>query len=193
MLFRSVAYVNRARAFMPPGTPGPFVTRFDAGSVPVGYLVFSTTNANRTVGEMQNAALNQVRPLFAPLPGVSAPPPFGGSARTILINLKPDRLRSYGVSADEVVTAIANANTLSPSGNLPIGDKYPFVPVNAVVKNPQDLAAVPIRTGANGAVFVRDLGDVADGADIVTSYALANGKRTVYMPVKKREIGRAHV
>jgi multidrug efflux pump subunit AcrB len=187
-LSETVAYVNRARAFMPPGTPGPFVTRFDAGSVPVGYLVFSTTNANRTVGEMQNAALNQVRPLFAPLPGVSAPPPFGGSARTILINLKPDRLRSYGISADEVVGAIASANTLSPSGNLPIGDKYPIVPVNAVVKNIQDLAAVPVRVGAGGAgaVFVRDLGDVADGADIVTSYALANGKRTVYMPVTKR-------
>ena len=155
----------------------------------MGYLVFSTTNANRTVGEMQNAALNQVRPLFAPLPGVSAPPPFGGSARTILINLKPDRLRSYGISADEVVTAIAAANTLSPSGNLPLGDKYPFVPINAVVKNIQDLAAVPIRTGTGtggGAVFVRDLGEVADGADIVTSYALANGKRTVYMPVTKR-------
>ena len=184
-----VAYVNRSRAFMPPGTPGPFITRFDAGSVPVGYLVFSTTNANRTVGEMQNAALNQVRPLFATLPGVSAPPPFGGSARTILINLKPDRLRSYGVSADEVVSAISAANTLSPSGNLPLGDKYPFVPVNAVVKNIQDLAAVPVRTGTGaggGSVFVRDLGDVADGADTVTSYALANGKRTVYMPVTKR-------
>ena len=181
-----VAYVNRSRAFMPPGTPGPFITRFDAGSVPVGYLVFSTTNANRTVGEMQNAALNQVRPLFAPLPGVSAPPPFGGSARTVLVNLKPERLRSYGISADEVVSAIAAANTLSPSGNLPVGDKYPFVPINAVVKNIQDLAAVPVRTGAGGAVFVRDLGEVADGADIITSYALANGKRTVYMPVTKR-------
>ncbi len=185
-LSETIGYVNRARAFMPPGTVPPFVTRFDAGSVPVGYLVFSTTNANRTVGEMQNAALNQVRPLFATLPGVSAPPPFGGSARTILINLKPDRLRSYGVSADEVVTAIANANTLSPSGNLPLGDKYPFVPVNAVPKNPQDLAAVPIRTGSQGAVFMRDLGDVADASDIVTSYALAKGKRTVYMPVTKR-------
>src|ERR1022692_127559 len=36
-----VSYVNRARAFMPPGTVPPFVTRFDAGSVPVGDLVFT--------------------------------------------------------------------------------------------------------------------------------------------------------
>src|SRR6266700_6872731 len=59
----TIAYVNRARAFMPPGTVPPFVTRFDAGSVPVGHLVFSSDT--RTVPEIQDAALNRVRPLFA--------------------------------------------------------------------------------------------------------------------------------
>src|SRR4030095_9598450 len=91
-LAETISYVNRARAFMPPGTVPPFVTRFDAGSVPVGNLVFSTENPTRTVGQMQDAALNLVRPLFATLPGVSAPPPFGGSARTIVVNVKPDRM-----------------------------------------------------------------------------------------------------
>src|SRR5450432_304999 len=101
----TVAYVNRARAFMPPGTVPPFVTRFDAGSVPVGDLVFSSDT--RTVGEIQDAALNRVRPLFATLQGVSAPPPFGGSARTIVIHADPDRLRAYTMSPDEVVAALA--------------------------------------------------------------------------------------
>jgi multidrug efflux pump subunit AcrB len=182
----TVAYVNRARAFMPPGTPGPFVTRFDAGSVPVGQLVFSTENPARTVGQMQDAALNMVRPLFATLPGVSAPPPFGGSARTIVVNAKPDRLRALGMSPDEIVQAIAAANVLSPSGNMNLGDQYPIVPVNAVVKNPKDLEAVPIRLTPNGAVYVRDVASVDDQSDIVTSYALVNGRRTVYMPVTKR-------
>src|SRR5712671_4548425 len=54
----TIGYVNRARAFMPPGTVPPFIMRFDAGSVPVGYLVFSTDT--RSVGEMQDAALNRV-------------------------------------------------------------------------------------------------------------------------------------
>src|SRR5438552_9014808 len=87
----TVQYVNRARAFMPPGTVPPFVMRFDAGSVPVGNLVFSSET--RSVAEMQDAALNLVRPLFATLPGVSAPPPFGGSARSIVVSVNPDRLR----------------------------------------------------------------------------------------------------
>ncbi len=76
----TVSYVNRARAFMPPGAVPPFVTRFDAGSVPVGYLAFAS--ATRTVGQIQDLALNTIRPLFATLPGVSAPPPFGGGPRT---------------------------------------------------------------------------------------------------------------
>jgi len=185
-LSETVAYVNRARAFMPPGTPGPFITRFDAGSVPVGYLVFSTTNEARTVGQMQDAALNMVRPLFATLPGVSAPPPFGGSARTILVNVKPDRMRAYNLSPDDIVSAMSQANLISPSGNMNLGDTYPIVPVNAVVKNIKDLEGVPLRVNGSGAVFLRDLATVEDGSDLVTSYALVNGRRTVYMPVTKR-------
>src|ERR1700752_767664 len=97
-------YVNRARAFRPPGTVPPFITRFDAGSVAVGQLVFSS--ASHTQGELQDFALNRVRPLFATLPGVFAPPPFGGNQKTIVIMLDPDKLRQYRVSPEESISAI---------------------------------------------------------------------------------------
>jgi multidrug efflux pump subunit AcrB len=180
----TVGYVNRARAFMPPGTVPPFITRFDAGSVPVGNLVFTSETAS--VAQMQDAALNLVRPLFATLPGVSAPPPFGGSARTILINVDPERLRSYHLSPDEIVGALTRANLISPSGNMAVAGKYPMVPLNSVVKNIKDLESVAIRVGTYPTVFVRDVGQVVDGSDIVTSYALIDGRRTVYVPVTKR-------
>src|SRR5258708_22533708 len=87
----TINYVNRSRAFMPPGTVAPFVMRFDTGSVPVGYLVLNAKDKskNRTIGEMQRMALFDVRPIFATLPRVSAPPPFGGSPRTIVLNVAP--------------------------------------------------------------------------------------------------------
>jgi multidrug efflux pump subunit AcrB len=180
----TVSYVNRARAFMPPGTVPPFIMRFDAGSVPVGNLVFSSET--RTVPEIQDAALNRVRPLFATLPGVSAPPPFGGSARSIVIHADPDRLRAYNMAPDEVVSALSAANTITPSGNVRIGNMMPIVPTNATVSNIQDLETVPIRTGSAQTVFIRDIGTVEDSSDIATGYALVNGRRTVYIPVTKR-------
>src|SRR2546423_1247879 len=114
-----VGYVNRARAFSPPGAVSPFIVRYDAGSVPVGQLIFSSPN--RSPGEMQNIALNQVRPVFATIPGVSAPPPFGGNQRTVVVRVNPDRLRAYGVSPEEAVAAVNNASAVLPSGNVRAG------------------------------------------------------------------------
>src|SRR5436309_4697760 len=124
-LAETVSYVNRSRAFMPTGTIPPFIMRFDAGSVPVGYLTFSSDDPNMQLKDLQDAALFRVRPMFATLPGVSAPPPFGGSPRTIVVSVDPDRLRSYNMSPDEVVTAITKGNTISPSGNVRIGNTMP--------------------------------------------------------------------
>src|SRR4026209_894399 len=81
----TINYVNRSQAFMPPGTVSPFVMRFDTGSVPVGYLVLSSET--RSIAEIQDLALFRIRPMFSSLPGVSAPPPFGGSQRTIVVTV----------------------------------------------------------------------------------------------------------
>jgi multidrug efflux pump subunit AcrB len=182
----TVAQVNRSRAFMPPGTVAPFIMRFDAGSVAVGHLVFSTDDPNITLNQMQDQALNRVRPAFATLPGVSAPPPFGGSSRGIIVNVNPDRMKSYGLSPDDIVKAIAKGNPISPSGNINLDGRYPIVATNAIVTNVKDLEAVPLRHTEKGAVFIRDVATVSDSADVTTSVALANGKRTVYLPVTKR-------
>src|SRR5436190_9420479 len=124
----TIGYVTRSRAFMPPGTVSPFVMRFDVGSIPVGYLVLRSET--KSIGEIQDQALFKVRPMFASLPGVSAPPPFGGNQRTLVVRVDPDRLRSYKMSPDEVISALTAGNTISPSGNVRIGKMMPIVPIN---------------------------------------------------------------
>ena len=112
-----IGYVTRSRAFMPPGTVSPFITRFDAGSVPVGYLVLSSET--KSIGEIQDQALFKVRPMFASLPGVSAPPPFGGNQRTVVVRVDPDRLRSYRMSPDEVIARTQCREHDQPLGQGP--------------------------------------------------------------------------
>src|ERR1700733_4144942 len=127
----TIGYVNRARAFMPPGTVPPFITRFDAGSVAVGLLIFSSPN--RTQGELQDFALNRVRPLFATLPGVSAPPPFGGNQRTIVVTLNPDKLHQYQISPDEAIAAVSKSSVVMPSGNMWTGEIERIARTNAAL------------------------------------------------------------
>jgi len=181
----TVGYVNRARAFMPPGTVPPFITRFDAGSVAVGQLVFSS--ATRTQGDLQDFALNSVRPLFATLPGVSAPPPFGGNQRTIVITLNPDKLQQYRVSPQEAISAVSRATLVLPSGNMWTGKINRIARTNAALGgNLAELLSTPIRPVSGATVYLRDIGTIENGTDIITAYAHVNGKRTVYIPVTKR-------
>jgi multidrug efflux pump subunit AcrB len=183
-LAETISYVNRARAFMPPGTVSPFVIRFDAGTVPVGYVVFSSDT--RTVGEIQDLALNRVRPAFATLPGLTSPPPFGGNQRTMVVTINPDRLRAYDMSPDEVAQAVNNGNSLQPAGNVRTGNLLRIAESNSVTPKIQALADLPIRTGAGPTVYLHDVATIQDGTDIPTGYALVNGRRSVYIPVTKR-------
>jgi multidrug efflux pump subunit AcrB len=179
-----ISYATRARSFMPPGTFPPFVMRYDAGSVPIGQLVFSS--ATRSLNEIQDLALFKVRPMFAGLHGVSAPPPFGGNQRTVVIKADPERMRSYNITPDELVTAIAKNNSVIPAGNIRVGDKAIITPSNGVVDNFKELENVSVKNIDGTSVFVRDLATVDNGADVTTGYALVNGKRSVYIPVTKR-------
>jgi multidrug efflux pump subunit AcrB len=184
----TVAYVNRAKAFMPTGTLPPFIVRFDTGSVPVGYLVLES-DTDRSMGDLQDLALLRVRPIFASLPGVSSPPPIGGNIRTINVNVDPERLHAYKLSPDDVVSALGSGNTVTPSGNVRISDQMAMVPANATVVDPQDLNNIPVKPGQN--VYIRDLARpgmpaVVDSSDTPTGYAMVNGKRTVYLMVTKR-------
>lgn len=181
-----VGYVNRARAFMPAGVVGPFIVRYDAGSVPVGKLVFASSEG-RSAGDMQNIALNQVRPLFATLPGVSAPPPFGGNQRTVVVRLDPDKMRQYRLSPEEIITAVNKASAVMPSGNVRIEDLTRIATTNASIgANVAELLEAPVRAVSGTSVYLRDIATSEVATDIVTGYAHVNGKRTVYIEVTKR-------
>ncbi|HEY8968609.1 MAG TPA: efflux RND transporter permease subunit, partial [Puia sp.] len=175
--------VNRASAFFPPGALPPQVVRFDASSLPVGELVFSSPT--RSLKDIYDLALTRVRPMFATVPGLSAPPPFGSNARSVIINIDPDKVRGYNLSPDQVVAAIAKNNSMSPSGNIRINNTMYVTSLNSLEQKVEAFDNIPVVANGNNTIFVRDIGHVSDAADITVDYALVNGRRSVYIPVVK--------
>lgn len=179
-----VAMVSRARSLMPPGVLEPFVLRFDAGSLPVGQLVLDSKDAS--IDRLQDLAFVRVRPDLGTIPGATAPPPFGGNARTIVINVNAEKLRQYNISGDMIVNALATGNRVTPAGNVRIGDYMQITPINTDLPDIHQLDSLPIKMGAGPTVFLRDIATVTDASDILAGYALYNGRRTVYVPLVKR-------
>lgn len=176
--------VSRAMGFLPPGSVPPQVVRFDGSSLPIGQLVFESDK--RSITEIQNLVLTRIRPMFVSIPGITAPAPFGGNIRSIVVKVNPELMQSYGLSEDQVMTAIAKNNLPSASGNIRIGDKNFMSPVNSMVKGPEEFLNLPIKTNGAATVYIKDIATVEDAADVTTGYAVINGKRSVYLPVIKK-------
>jgi multidrug efflux pump subunit AcrB len=175
--------VSRAMNFFPPGAVPPQVIRFDASSLPVGELVFSSKT--RSLKDIYDLATTRIRPMFATVPGLSAPPPMGANARTLLMNIDPQKLRSYNITPDEVVQAVVKNNVISPSGNVRIGNSMYITTNNSLEQKVEDFKNIPITTNGTSTVFVSDVATVSDAADVTVGYALVNDKRSVYIPVVK--------
>jgi multidrug efflux pump subunit AcrB len=176
--------VNRAMKFFPPGALPPQVVRFDASSLPVGQLVLSAKD--RSLKEIYDMAATRIRPMFASVPGLSAPPPFGANSRSITISIDPDKLRSHNLTADEVVEALAKFNVMSPSGNLRMGNTMFTTTVNTLVDKAIEFGDIPIKTKNGVPVYIRDIARVADASDITVDYALINGSvRCTFLLLKQ--------
>ncbi|WKN30211.1 efflux RND transporter permease subunit [Porifericola rhodea] len=176
--------VSRAMAFLPPGAVSPQVVRFDASAQPVGQLVFESPQ--HSIGELQNMVISRIRPMFVNIPGITAPAPFGGNARTMVVNVDPKLMHAHGLTAEEVMTSIAQNNMPSPAGNVIIGEQNLMSPVNTLALDAEEFLNIPVRKGNGPTVFIKDIASVTDGADKTTAYALVNGKRTVYLPIIKK-------
>ena len=179
-----VAMANRAMSRMPPGTLPPMIMRMDAGSVPVGYLVMASKTTS--LGMMGDLAQNVIRPLVQQnVPGTVAVSPFGPNMRSILVNVDPDKLIAYNLSPQDVVNSLMSGNVVIPAGNLYIKDSMPMVPTNSLVTDIQDLGKIPLRIGQN--VYIRDVATIRDDTDINYGYALVGGKKSVYLPIIKKD------
>jgi len=175
--------VNRCLAFFPPGSLPPEVVRFDASSLPVGELVFSSKT--RSLNEVFDMAAVLVRPLFGKVPGLSAPPPFGSNARSVIIKVDPQKLRELNLSPEAVVAALGKNNSMTPSGNVRIDSTMYVASMNSQEQEVKDFGDIPIATSGVNMITAKDIATIEDASDIVVDYALVNGKRSVYFPIVK--------
>src|SRR5262245_48987484 len=178
-----VSVASRAQSTQPNGTLPPLIIQMDAGSVPVGYLVFKSKT--RSLGEIGDLAQYRVRPLLQSyVPGTVATAPYGSAIRAITISADPDKLRTYNLTPQDVVNAINDGNAISPSGNLYVQGSMPLTPTNAMIREPKNFGSIPIKPGRN--VYLRDVAKIADSTDVNYGYALVDGRKSIYVPIIKR-------
>ncbi|MBV8209990.1 MAG: efflux RND transporter permease subunit [Burkholderiaceae bacterium] len=169
--------------FSPPGTAPPFILAYNASTVPILQLALSSDQLSEAqIFDLGNSIL---RTSLSTVSGASMPFPYGGRTPQVQVDLDPKALRAYGLSGNDVTTAIGQQNLILPAGTEKIGDLEYFVSINASPTKIEELNDLPITTHNGSVVYVRDVAHVRDGGPPQTNMVRLDGHRAVLMNVLK--------
>jgi multidrug efflux pump subunit AcrB len=168
---------------LPPGTLPPLIVDYTASNVPV--LQLSLSGPGLSEADLNDLALNFLRPQLVTIPGAAVPYPYGGKQREIMVNLEDTLLQSKGISPQEVVAAVNAQNVIAPSGTAKLGRfEYDF-PTNSAPRTVEELNYLPIKVVGNSTIYLKDISHVANGFIPQTNIVRNDGRRGVLLTVIK--------
>jgi multidrug efflux pump subunit AcrB len=168
---------------MPPGIFPPLVMRYNAANVPI--VQASLSSDQLTEQQLFDQATTGLRPGMATVPGAQIPYPYGGMVRQIMVDIDPEKLYAWKLSAADVSNAVNVQNLILPSGNAKIGTQEYNVRLNSSPEVADAIAHLPIKSIGTRTIFIRDVAQVRDGYLPQTNIVRVDGKRGVLQPILK--------
>ncbi|HEX4748987.1 MAG TPA: efflux RND transporter permease subunit [Bryobacteraceae bacterium] len=168
---------------MPAAINPPIILSYSASSVPILQLALSGKGLQEA--DLNDIAMNFLRPQLVTVPGAVVPYPYGGKQRQIMIDLNPADLQSKQLSPFDVVQAVNNQNLLLPSGTAKIGQFEYDVDMNYSPKRIAEINQFPVKVVNNSTIYVRDVANVRNGYSPQTNIIRRDGQRGVLVSVLK--------
>jgi multidrug efflux pump subunit AcrB len=168
---------------LPPGITPPYVLTFNASSVPVIQLALSSDTMSEA--KIFDFAQNMIRPQLATVAGAAVPSPYGGKVRQVQIDVDQAKLRSYGLSAQDVVTAVGQQDLIIPVGTQKIADKEYVVQLNDSPASVEALNDLPIKSANGATVRIGDVAFVHDSFPPQINMVRVDGANAVLMTIVK--------
>ena len=154
---------------MPQDATPPLVRTRTIDDVPVFGL---TLSSNRyTSYEIRRIAAELARRLSR-IDDVSDIRLIGGERRQIRILIDSSRLASVGLDAASLVFALEMQNSVIPSGALEESNREILIETGGFLRNVDDVANLVVGVSDGRPIYMRDVAEVVDGPEELTSYVL---------------------
>jgi multidrug efflux pump subunit AcrB len=168
---------------MPAGITPPIILSYSASSVPILQLALSGKGLQEQ--DLNDIAMNFLRPQLVTVPGAVVPYPYGGKQRQVMVDLNQAAMQAKSLSPIDVVTAVANQNLLLPSGTAKIGQFEYDIGMNYSPRRIDEINEFPIKVIGNSTVYVRDIANVRNGFAPQTNIIRRDGSRGVLVSILK--------
>lgn len=174
--------VDLAKPELPDDAEDPVITEISFSDFPIMNI---TLNGDVDLVELKRVAklleddINRVK-------GILDARIIGGLEREIRVEADPDLLAYYNVSFDELINVVDSENQNIPGGSIDVGDQTYLVRVPGEFEEVSEIEGLIVREEDGRAVYVRDVAEVIDGFEDVTSHSRIFMEEAVSVIVTRR-------
>jgi multidrug efflux pump len=178
------AAINAAQADLPSDLPTrPFYRKINPTDSPV--ITIALSSDTLSAGQIYDAADTVLAQRIAQIQGVSRVQIQGGQTPAVRVQLDPGALRAAGLSAQDVYSAIRNANVLQPTGSFQGPKRTEEILINGQIRRAADYGRIVLRAH-NGAILrLSDVAHVIDGVSNTRLAAWNNHTPAIILAVSK--------
>src|SRR5437764_14089109 len=179
------AAINASRSFLPADLPTPPIyNKVNPADTPI--ITLALTSSTLPLPKIEDLADTRLATKLSQLPGVGLVSVSGGQRPAVRIQANPTALAAYGLSLDDVRTAISNANTNQAKGSFDGPTRASTIDANDQLKSADEYKTMIIAYRNGAPVRLVDVADVMDGAENTRLAAWSNESAAVIVNIQRQ-------
>jgi len=179
------AAINASGSFLPVDLPNPPIyNKVNPADTPI--ITLALTSATLPLPKLEDLADTRIAQKISQLPGVGLVSISGGQRPAVRIQVNPKALAAYGLSLDDVRTAIGNANTNQAKGSFDGPTRASTIDANDQLRSADEYRQLIIAYRNGSPIRVQDVADAVDGAENSRLAAWANTTPAIILNVQRQ-------
>jgi multidrug efflux pump len=179
------AAINASGSFLPADLPNPPIyNKVNPADTPI--MTLALTSSTMPLPKIEDLADTRLATKLSQLPGVGLVSITGGQRPAVRIQANPTSLAAYGLSLDDVRTAISNANTNQAKGSFDGPTRASTIDANDQLKSAEEYKSMIISYKNGSPVRLTDVADVIDGAENTRLAAWANQLPAIIVNIQRQ-------
>lgn len=177
--------VQRAQRNFPadPTITAPSVLKFDPDSLPI--LNYGVSGDPDMI-HLNEVLTNEISPVIQSAAGVAQVSIAGGYPRSILVNVDPDKLRSFGITMADVAARLKAENISLPAGSAKEGNTQYNIRSVGYFNSPSEISQMPLETVNGDIVSLGQVATVSDSTQDIQYYTYVNGQPGAGLSIQKQ-------
>jgi multidrug efflux pump len=179
------AAINASGSFLPADLPTPPIyNKVNPADTPI--MTLALTSQTLPLPKIEDYADTRFATKLSQLPGVGLVSISGGQRPAVRIQANPTALAAYGLSLDDVRTAIGNANTNQAKGGFDGPTRASTIDANDQLKTAADYESMVVAYRNGSPVRLSDVASVIDGAENSKLAAWANEEAAIIVNIQRQ-------